>query len=75
MTKREAKIEALRICSSVIQNSAIGLDYEGELSPIDETKIDSEIKKISDSLYNQAARLGGDFNQHTGFEHGRKISI
>ncbi len=66
MTQKEAKIEALR--SSVAWlNSGLSVDYEDRYTPEEEEKITKEKRKIIESLKNRAERVGGDFNEYTGF--------
>jgi hypothetical protein len=64
MTKREAKIIALRISTAVLHTASTWGEDFGD----DKNKIDAEIAKIANSLMNRAIRLGGDFNEYTGRE-------
>lgn len=75
MTRKEARNEALRICCAVLNAQCSNLDFEDEFTDKEEDKVRAEIQHIADSLYNAAVRLGGDFNENTGYEHGKKISI
>lgn len=65
MTQREAKIEALRC--SVGWLNAMQTDYEDQYTPEEIEKIYKEKKKIIESLRKRAVRVGGDFNQYTGY--------
>lgn len=65
MTQKEAKIEALR-CSVAWLNS-MQTDYEGMYSQKDLDKIEAEKYKIVESLKIRAVKVGGDFNEYTGF--------
>ena len=64
MTKKEAKIEAMRIATAILIYPP---DFEDNFSISDIRKIEKELKKISDSLYKRAVKLGGEFNQYTGY--------
>jgi len=63
MTQREAKIEALRISVALLNN----IPYMDEGDENDEEKIVNEIVKIKEILRIRAEKLGGDFNQYTGY--------
>lgn len=66
MTQREAKIEALRIATAMLNNPP---DFSGtNVSIDDEEKIHKEIRSIAASLQKRAEKLGGDFNQFTGLK-------
>ena len=66
MTKREAKIEALRIATAMLNNPPIFYE-EDELSEEYQRKIYEEISNIKDSIKKRAEKLGGDFNEFTGY--------
>lgn len=72
MTKREAKIEALRICTGMIN---AGIELGGEYSEKDQQKIYNAMEDIAKGLEERAVKLGGIFNPLTGYEHGKKITI
>lgn len=74
MTKKEARIEALRICSADLNTISGQLDFENEFSNGDEEKVRAAITEIANSLSDKAKRLGGDFNIYTGLAHGRNVS-
>ena len=65
MTQKEAKIEALR-CSVAWLNT-MQTDYDGVYSQKDLDKIDLEKYKIVEALKNRAIKVGGEFNEYTGF--------
>jgi len=64
MTKREAKIEALRTCTALI-NAGVYWDNKTEEEV---EKIDEAMREIAESLRKRAVKLGGEFNQYTGNE-------
>ena len=66
MTKKEAKIEALRIAVAHLNNPP-QFNKEDGVSLEDEEKILKELKIITEALRKKSVRLGGDFNQYTGF--------
>lgn len=72
MTKKEARIEALRICTGMIK---AGIYLDDGYSEIDAKKIYSAMDDVANRLYRAAYKLGGDFNPLTGYEHGKKITI
>ena len=73
MTKREARIEALRLAVALLNNCRPF--YNEAVIPEDETKIFKELDVITDSLYNRAAKLGGDFNEFTGYVDDTDIIV
>lgn len=75
MNKKEAKIEALRIAVADINAASGQIDFEGAYTHNEEEKIRKEMNKIANSLYKQAARLGGDFNEFTGFTQDTIIKL
>jgi hypothetical protein len=72
MTKRAAKIEALRICTGMIN---AGVDLGDEYWEKDAQKIYDAMADIAKGLEERATKLGGTFNPLTGYEHGKKIII
>jgi hypothetical protein len=72
MTKKEALVEALRICTGMIN---AGIDLEDEFSETDTDKIHKAMSGIAASLERRAVKLGGEFNPFTGMEQGRIITI
>ena len=67
MTKREAKIEALRIAAAMLIHLPDSDDDDRCKSIDDKIKIGNELKKLSDAMYKRATKLGGEFNQYTGY--------
>ncbi len=63
MKQKEAKIEALRICTALIY---AGVNFDNEESWEYIEKVEKEMDKIAESLRDRAVRLGGEFNQYTG---------
>ena len=63
MTKREAKIEALRICTALIN---AGVTFDDNESEEYIRKVTAEMEQIAESLRIRAVKMGGDFNNYTG---------
>ncbi len=66
MTKREAKIEALRIVTAMLVYPP-DFDEDDRFTENELDKIVSELKILSNSIYKRSLKLGGDFNQYTGY--------
>lgn len=66
MTKREAKIEALRIATAMLNNPPLWYEEDG-ISEEDQRKIYKELSNVKDSIKKRAEKLGGEFNQYLGY--------
>lgn len=65
MTRREAKIEALRLATALLNNPPT--DWEGtDYSYDDVDKILDELNIIAGVMEKRAEKLGGEFNKFTG---------
>ena len=68
MTKREAKIEALRIATAILSN---GIDSGGwdnpEMEDKDNQKVLEALKDFRLKTYINATKMGGEFNAYTGY--------
>lgn len=65
MKNKTAKVMALRTATGLLYNG-LSLDWE-EVDIEDVEKINNELKKIAESMYNRAAKLGGEFNRYSGY--------
>ena len=63
MTKKEAQLEAKRLCVAILYNA--DLDFE-DYNEKDEKKISELIRFEAEKIYKKAAKIGGDFNRFTG---------
>ena len=67
MTKKEAKIEALRIASAMLIYPP-DFEEDDRYSSKEEAKVIAELKTLSDTMYKRAVKLGGEFNQYNSFQ-------
>lgn len=63
MTKKEAQLEAQRLCVAILYNA--NLDFE-DYDEKDEVKISNFIRVEAEKIRKKAVKIGGDFNRFTG---------
>lgn len=70
MTKKQAKIEALRIATALIN---AGVDFSGSGLKDEEIEaVMAALESVANLLYKKAVALGGDFNPYTGYNDEKK---
>jgi len=63
MTKIEAKIEALKICTALINT---GVTFDDNESEEYIRKVNAEMSQIAECLRKRAVKMGGEFNRYNG---------
>lgn len=64
MTKREARIQAMRIATGLLTNYEGG--FTDTLPEVDQEKIEKEVSLLAKQLERRAEKMGGPFNRYTG---------
>jgi hypothetical protein len=62
---RTAKVQALRTATASLYAS-LSIDWE-DADMDDVEKINKHLKRLAESMYKRAVKMGGDFNPYTGF--------